>query len=329
MTPHYASPSSSNHSTEGRQLWIYHGNQEAEIYNAKLSLLKTLIPDSEERRQNTTEILPPHNRPLTLKDAYSSILTELGQQSLFGDARQVVVTYQLQELFKSWGGRTSRRSTKALKTKKGRSDPKQDRLESFLEALKERLETTQNAILFIAVEDDSKNRRVDEKGSFFRRLASLGEARKFASKAFRFELTDAVLARSVPRAMEVVKKWRAEDSRAAGAIYRVLLDDVHCLIQAAIFQRESSKTSADPTYQRLLFPSDLKPNLLTLHEFRQKKYRNAVIHYTDMNHLMLALEGLLEIQRALFPKGDETYIPDVNYLIDIFIARFLASSHFK
>lgn len=337
-------------------LHLLYGNKEAEINEAKLELCRRLIPDPDSRRENVVEISPPTNYPLTCKSAFPQIAAELGQTSLFGDSCRVIVVNQLQELFGSWGGSRGKKAAapKAPKTSKAtaKTPAKTTRkktaaggesgasgaessattkstateseiLQSFLDGLRNLLESTSNAIVFIAVEDDSKMRRVNDKSPLFEGLAALGTVRNFSAKSYRFELTDAIVSRSLPMAMQIVTTWRREDRRAAVPIFRGLLDDVHLLIQASILQREGAAVAADPEYGDLLFPADLKPNLQTVHSFRRGKYLGGVMNYPSVPHLLEALRGLLEIQNALYPTGDELYVPDVDYLIDVWLAKLL------
>jgi len=206
--------------------------------------------------------------------------------------------------------------------KGGSADP----VATLFRGLDDLLKSTPNAALFVAIEDEAKNRRVNEASALFMGLSQRGAVRKFASKAHRFELTDAILSRSLPAAMQVIAEWRKDESRAAASIFRVLSDDVSCLIQAAIYTRESAALRSDPTLEMLLFPGALRPNLLTLHDFRKRNYLNAIRNYPSMEPLLEAMRGLLEIQKALYPVGDELYIPEVDYLIDIWLARLLSQS---
>jgi len=325
-------PAASARRTPAR-LYLYYGNKEAEINEAKLALERELIPNDEERRENVVDILPPTNQPLTLKSAYPQIAAELGQESLFGDSCRIVVVNQLQDLFGAWGGRGRRTKTakasKATKEKASKSSktkvakPDADPMEVFLQSLSSLLESTRNAVLFLAVEDDAKNRRVNDKSPLFQGLSALGQVRNFAAKSYRFELSDAVVARSLPDAMRVITTWRREDRRAAIPVFRTLLDDVHLLIQAAILQRETPKITTDPAHGDLLFPPELRPNLQTIHEFRKRKYMSGVHSYPSIPDLLEALRGLLDIQKALYPTGDELYVPDVDYLIDVWLAKLL------
>jgi hypothetical protein len=192
-----------------------------------------------------------------------------------------------------------------------------------VQTIRDLLDATPNALILLAVEDDAKNRRVNDKSPLFQALSDLGAVRQFSAKSYRFELSDAIVARSLPMAMEVVTAWRREDSRAAIPIFRTLLDDVRLLIQAFIHQRESRRITREADYATLLFPPDLRPNLQTIHDFRRRKYLSG-IHAYALPPLLEALEGLLEIQKALYPTGDELYVPDVDYLTDVWLAKLLS-----
>jgi hypothetical protein len=271
---------------------------------------------------------------------YSDVVAELGQSSLFGETCRLVIVRQLQEFFhegrggakggrgRKGGGKKSAKSAKSPGARRlsGRAGNHGGPVEAFLLSTGELLATTKNALILIAVEDDAKNRRVNDKGSFFEAVSKKGKATvlRFTSKAFRFELSDALLSRSLSGAVAALAAWRREDRAAAPAIFRVLTEDLQGLIQALIYVRDRDRIEGDPVWRERLFPPELRPNLLTLHDFRRQKYLNATRNYPTFGPLLEALHGLVAIQRALYPTGDELYVPDVNYLIDVWVARLLS-----
>lgn len=308
-----------------RRMVLIYGNRESAINEAKLDLLRLWIPLDEERRENVAEILPPTNRSLVLQAAIPQLAAELGQQSLFGDSMRIVVVYQLHEFFSRPTGGRGKTAAKASAAKTAKTDKPEATPEFLLDKINELVRDTGNAIVFIAVEDEAKFHLVNEKSPFFQAVLRHGVVRKFAAKSMRFELSDAIVARSLPEAMRIVTAWRLEDKQAAPAIFRTLLDDVHCLLQALILERQGEAINRDPAQLDLFFPPELKPHLPTLHDFRKRKYILGLRNYPDVRALLEALRGLLDIQKALYPTGEELYIPDVNYLTDIWLARLLGS----
>lgn len=308
---------------------LLYGNREAELQEARLRIVREVIPSDDDRRDNVVEIQPPANRPLALAQVQSQILAELGQQSLFGDLQRVVVVYQLQEFFSSAGASKAKEKAGAgtAAPKKASKKPSAaDAVATFFDHVDGIVAVTGNTLLFVVVEDQAKMKLVNERSPMFAAVSERGRVDRFASKPYRFELTEALLNRSLPQAIEVVSAWRQDDGRqAAGAIFRALNEDIQCLVQAAIYDRERHKMEDDPAWKETLFPSSLRPSLLTIHEFRRGRYMQAVRMYPSMELLLDALRSLLEIQRALFPTGDELYVKDADYLIDLLLAKLLGT----
>ena len=285
------------------QCFLFHGENEVEIHRERVSLIQSLLPP-EEGRENVTEFEPPQGRLLSLKSVASDLMADLSMLSLLPDSKRIAVVYNL-ENFYSEKGATS------------------DIEPYFARFLEKELPGTNNIVIFVNIESFEKKRIINKKSILYSVISKIGVVREFKETPFLWEIEPQILQRNAPACISLFRNWTKKDSGAPRKIFYLLVKIVNLLIQMKGFQNKDNEFKNKPGLEKEIFPQKMSQNIRTLKPFLQKRYQNAADLFS-MDKLIWANKRLLEINKVVFPKSDDPYVPDLITVLEIFILNFLS-----
>lgn len=298
------------------QLYLIHGNSEAEVNNARYELVCSLLTP-EERDAGLTEVRAAGNQPLTLDRAMSEIIGELGTGSFIPGAKRVVVVHDLKEFYdasKKKGAAAKAKPAKETKAPKGR-----DRVEVFAEWLEQTLPTTENVAIFVCSESDEKGRVVAQDGDLYRLMRDRGVVIERKEKPLNFDFEDQVLSGNVVGAVTVLHEWidrAGSDSGTRLKIYNTIAGVVELLLQAVCMDaaREAQVPAAQATV------AEGFPALARIPSWKAKKVETLARKFTPgtLRELVVALDRM---QATLYPTGEEDHVGDWTEMAEMLVLR--------
>ncbi len=300
------------------QLYLIHGNNEAEVGNARFELVAKLLTP-EERDAGLTEIRGPGNQPLTLQRALSEIIGELGTSSFISGSRRVVVVYDLQDFYAK---RRAAKKRAASKTKKAKPKPAGDPVQAFADWVEEILPTTENIAVFVCNENDEKGKMVAAGSPLYDLIARHGQTIQRRDKPLNFELENHIFSLNTTAAVKVLREWiRRAGSDGSGRmkIYSTLSTQVEMLFQARCLD-EARKRGVPETQ---VLDASSWPSLTKMPEWKSKKIRDLSRRYS-MQEIRELIESANKLQRLMYPSGEEAYVANWEDFAEVLLIRLTA-----
>lgn len=283
------------------QIYLIHGNNEAEVSNARYELVSSLLTP-EERDSGLTEITGPGNQPLTLNRAFSEIVGELGTSSFIAGSKRVVVVYDLKEFYGSSGG--SKKPVKETAAKKPAASP----VEPLIKWLTEVLPTTENIVVFVCQENDEKQKLVSPHAELYRFCKSKGVVVEKRDKPLQFEFENHLMSGNTVAAISLYRDWLKRSGGDGGArskMFSTLANFVELLLQARVLH--DGKAEGIPAAQ-IAVQSGF-PSLGSVPDWKAKKIEQYAARF-PLPVLRDLVAGVNRLQAIMYPTGDEDYVPN-------------------
>lgn len=296
------------------QVYLIHGNNEAEVGNARFELVSGLLTP-EERDSGLTEITGPGNQPLTLNRAFSEIVGELGTSSFIAGSKRVVVVYDLKEFYNTPGGGGAAKKGAKESTKKPAASP----VEPFLRWLTDVLPTTENVVVFVCQENDEKQRVVSPHAELYRFCKSKGVVVEKRDKPMQFEFDNHLLSGNMVAALTTFREWvrrSGGDGGARSKMFSTLSGFVELLLQARALQE--ARTQGVPATQIAVQAGF--PSLGSVPDWKAKKIHQ-IAERTPMDRLLELVRGVNRLQAIMYPTGDEDYVPNWEEAYELLIVQ--------
>ncbi|MFH0795191.1 MAG: hypothetical protein V2A74_14300, partial [bacterium] len=259
-------------------------------------------------------------RSQSLRNLLPELVNECSTVSFFPGSRRVIVVENLSELFNPRRSR-SKRKAKSTGGEATASRPPAETAESaFARFVTRTLPETNAVLIFLAFEDEVRGKTVDEKSDLYALFRSEGTIHRFKENPILFRFTDALLARDSVGALDCFRAWY-KAGETANQIFAACLKTVRLLLQARIVQARGEAVGSE-TLDREYFPEDRSQNLFQVHEFVRKKHLKAARLFSTAE-LQKALEQLLELNRTMYPSGEDLYVADLQSQFEIFLIDFL------
>jgi len=295
-----------------KQLYLIHGNSEAEVNNARYELVCSLLTP-EERDAGLTEVRAAGTQPLTLDRSLSEIVGELGTGSFIPGARRVVVIYDLQELYDS----SRKKGAKGKAPAKESKAPKADRVAILCDWLESTLPTTENVAVFVCLENDEKGKAVAQDGDLYRLARERGVVIERRDKPLNYDFEDQVLSGNAVGAITVLHEWidrAGNDSGSRLKIYNTLAGLVELALQAGCM--EAARSGGVPDAQATVTEGFV--NLGRIPPWKLKKIETMARRFSPAD--LRALVGALDhLQATLYPTGEEDHVADWTELAEMLV----------
>jgi len=298
---------------ETPQVYLIHGNDEVRVHNERARLVAQLVP-TEYRAENLTEIEPPGNRPLSLRQIGADLMAELATASFFPDTRRVIVVEQLGDLFgaPSDGAESSSGAAKR-KTKKEPAHG-QEPVTAFCRFLRRDLAGTNGVLILTAIEEPDRRRRIRTNSPLYQTIQSIGRIIQLNQPAVIFQFLDAFSNRNLTLALRILPDLLAEDDGPA-SVFRMLTRQVRFLIQAKLLERSGGAKGDAEQFAAKFFPPAKGLNLMLEHSFSADKIRRAVSRWSlgELNALLPRLEQMTTV---VYPSVNDVYVPDAQVALE-------------
>jgi len=295
------------------QVYLIHGSDEVKVHNERARLTSELLP-REHRAENLTEIEPPLNRPLSLRQIAADLMSELATPSFFPEIRRVVVVEQLADLLGSPGEDLEPGSrTETRKTRKKPASAN-DFVAPFCRFLEHDLPQTNSILILSIVEEPEKRRRIRTNSPLYQTIQSLGRVVQFNQPVAIFQFLDAFSNRDLATALRLLANLLREDDGPA-SVFRMLVRQVRFLIQAKLLEHSGGSKSEAEQFAAKYFPPEKGLNLTLEHSFPAEKACRAASRWSlaELNALLLRLERLTKV---IYPSINDAYVPDVEVEIE-------------
>lgn len=302
---------------ETPQVYLIYGTDSARIRQECTRLVGTLLP-AEHRAENLTEIEPPVNRPLALRQILADLTSELATPSFFPGIRRIVIVEQLADLL---GGSATAEGGEEGSSAGRRKSKKQptggDPISAFCRFLEHDLPQTDNILILTVVEEPEKRRRIRTTSSLFKAIQSLGRVLQFNEPQVIFQFLDAFATRDLAAALRFLPELLSDDE-GVPSIFRLLTRQVRFLIQAKLLERAGESKEKAEQFAQNYFPPEKGLNLMLEHPFTIQKARRAARRWTlaELNALLPRLERLTKI---VYPSSTDVYVPDAEVELERFV----------
>jgi hypothetical protein len=292
------------------QIVLLHGNDEVEIANRRLNLLSSLLP-RETRSENFSEYYPAGNRfAVALSTIMNDVMSDLAMVPFPPGKRRVVLIYNLDELFlRRESGGAEQKSRKRGKTATQR----------FIDFLTSLLKETSNVIVFVAVEDYERNRKINRKSEIYKLAAAKGVVEQYEQKPLVWEFNDAFIARQTGRCIKALRAW-LDAVKQPQPIFFNLVRQIEMLAQARLLERLERRLPGEKL--EFYFPAKMAPNVWLESDARRRLFTERAQLFS-FDELMGAMERLLRLNVFVFPTREDPYVPDIQVLLEGFIVETL------
>jgi hypothetical protein len=300
---------------------LVHGNDEARVNEARFALIRRHLPNGEEDGE-VVDLRGPGNQPLQLDRCAGQIIEELGTMSLVPDQKRIVVVWELMD-FRS-GKEGSLREEKAKKSakkaaKKGAAT--RDPATMLEDYIRESGGDSENALIFVFNEDDDR-KRVSKTSSAFQLVQRLGNVQEFSEKRVDWALEDALFARRADESIRLVREWEERGGNA----FRILTT-LNGFVQLLLQARLEMEAVREGRQARGAFAAEgLRPSLATVPDFKARKFRQ-MAGDMSMEKLRECLGMLNQVQKAMFPTGEELVVPDAGELTEVLLIRLVTPDY--
>jgi hypothetical protein len=294
-----------------KQIVLLHGNDEVRIAERRLELLSTWLP-REARSENFSEYYPTGNRStVALSAIMSDVMGDLSLMPFPPAPSRVVVIHNLDELF-------ARRESGSQGKKESRRRGKNAE-QRFVDFLKSQLPATNNIVLFIAVEDYERNKKINPRSGIYRLAASAGVVEQYEEKPMAWEFNDAFIARETGRCIQAFRAWFGAVKQAQPIFFN-LARQIEMLTQARLLERLERTESGEKL--EYYFPREMTVNMRLESDARRRLFMERAQNFS-FSELIAAMERLLKLNTFVFPTREDPYVPDIQVLLEGFIVDTL------
>jgi len=297
------------------QLYLIHGNMEAEVSNTRYELVASILTP-EERDSGLTEIRSGGNVPLKLDNALSEILGELGTTSFLDDSRRVVVIHDLQDLFDAKRSRAKKAPAKEKKTAKPAGGP--SRAETLIAWFRDVLPTTRNIAIFACTENDERQKTVSQESELFQYIVRHGQVIAHREKPLQYEFENHLLSQNAPAALTLLRDWIdriGSDSGGRLRIYSTIAGVIELTLQAKC---EAEARAAQ--VPRAQVAAQNFPCLAKAPEWKAKKMHDFAKRFT-LPQLRELVAMSNRLQTIMYPTGEENYVPAWDEYTELLVMR--------
>ena len=278
-----------------------------------------------ERDENYVEIIPA-TAAGGLARIMGDLTNELSTFSLLPGVKRVVTLYTCNDFFSAGdaGGRKPRASAKsktpAAAGREAAPSPSAH-LARFIET--ELLPKLDAVLIIYVLEDGEKFRKVSTANPVMKLAANQSVAYEFKEPALQFLFLDALLARRLPEALSLWRKWY-EQTGGAPKMYWALVSNVRLLIQAKVAATGLRSRGITPDkFASEFLPAEARNNVMKLAPFRRQKLDAAAGKFT-LVELLGCYERLSELMKYAIPMSTDVYVPDRALLAEYWIIEFCA-----
>lgn len=285
---------------DNSQLYLIFGNNVVEVGNERHGLVTKLLTP-EERDTGLTEITGPGNQALTLARAYSEIIGELGTTSFIAGAKRVCVVYNLKELF----GSSTRKSAPQKPKKKASVDDQ--RMAALIEWFRDVLPTTENIAIFVCQESDEKQRLVSGHSPLYQFIKKHGTVIEHREKALNTDFEDRLYDGDAVGAIDLFRQWMRRsggDSSARSKMFFTLSNVVEMVFQARCLREAEDRGIPRGQVQPEGYP------VFTKLGGEKRRGAEKLAARIPLWALRRILEEMNQLQRFMYPSGQENYVPD-------------------
>jgi len=307
---------------ERARVYLVHGSDEAAVYRERSRLVSTILPP-EHRAENLTEIEPPGNRPLKLRNIFADLVAELRTPSFFPEVPRVVVVEQLADLLMGSPPGAGKSAERKGKTASGTS--RDNPISAFCRFLEEELSQTGNFLIISIVENPDKRRRINVNSQLYKTISSVGRIIQYKQPQSLFQFIDAFSERNLAAALKALAEVLETDDGPASA-YRMLVRAVRFLIQAKLLERFGVSPEEAKAFAAEYFPPQKGMNLLMEPGFSVTKIRRSAARWTlaELNALLPRLES---ITKVIYPSVNDTYVPDPRNTLELFVIEACSAAN--
>jgi len=303
--------------SETPQVYLVCGTDEVKIHKERARLIADFVP-REHRAGNLTEIEPPGNRPLLLRQIAADLMAELATPSFFPDTHRVVAVEQLADLLGSPESGSETDASAPGRKPKTKQPGGADLLKAFCRFLENDLRQIPNILILSAIEEPEKRRRIRTNSPLYQTIKTVGRILQFNQPAIIFRFLDAFGNRDLAGALRALPELLAEDE-GAGSVFRMLIRQVRFLIQAKLLEhsRIARKDEADQ-FAAKYFPPEKGLNLMLEHSYVFDKTRQAAGRWSlaELNVILARLERLIKVA---YPSSADVYVPDIDVELEYFV----------
>lgn len=289
------------------QVYLIHGSDAVRVHQERARLVAEILP-REHRAENLTEIEPPINRVLRLRQIVADLTAELATPSFFPGTARVVVVEQLGDLFAGSARRDVATDTSARGRKPKKRSADDEAAAALCRFLERDLPQSDNTLILVAVEEPEKRRSVQTGSPIYRTIQSVGRVIRFKQPAPVFRLIDAFMARDLASALRALPGVLNQGDGVA-SVFRMLCRQVRFLIQAKLVQRLRGSKDKTEQFAAKFFPPKKGLNLFLEPDFVADRTRRAASKWSlaELNALLSRLEGLTKV---VYPSINDVYVPD-------------------
>jgi hypothetical protein len=292
---------------------LVHGNDEPRVNEARYGLLRRLLPLGEEDGE-VVDLRGPGNQPPQLDRMVGQIIEELGTMSFVPDQKRVVVVWELMDFRTGKEGSLRAAKAKSAAAKGAKRDP----AAILEEYIRDSGTDSENALIFVFNEDDDR-KKVSKTSALYQMVQRLGEIQEFSEKRVDWALEDALFARRTDEAIRLLREWNEKSSNA----FRVVTT-LNGFLQVLLQARLEIEATRDGRNARGAFQVEgLRPSLASVPDFKARKFRQMAADIS-LSRLQGCLTMLNDIQKALFPTGEELVVPDAMEMTEVMLVRLLA-----
>lgn len=285
-------------------LFLIHGENEVEINKEKNAIIDSIL-SPEEKSSNLVNYEPPQGRLLTLSSIMSELMAEMTTLSLLPDSKRMAVITDLENLFAS-------------------KKTNEDLEKFFLGFLEKELPGTENAILFINIENFEKNRSIGKSTALYKLIAEKGAIKEFKETPIAWQIEPLILQRNIPGTIALYREWIKKDTAAPRKLFSLLVKALNLLIQIKIYQNNLDEIKKATDLERALFPSKMSQNIKKINPYVLRRYENAAELFS-LARLKSANKKLLDLNKVVFPQTSDLYVPDINTAMETYLLKFLST----
>ncbi|MCD6385816.1 hypothetical protein J7M23_08580 [Candidatus Sumerlaeota bacterium] len=283
-------------------IYLYYGDDEAGVNEAKLKTLQSLLPP-EEREYNVSEFSPPANRfTLPLQKAMPGLIAELRTRSMFKEGTRIAIVYNLDAFYQS--------------EPSAKNKAKKSVLNAFLDFLKHQFVSLPNVLIFVCTENPDKGRWVITTSPLTSFVREAGSVKVFRSH-LRQQFIDSILARNSVGTVRALRQWWAR-TKSPVPVFNALVYLVEVLLQAKLLSEKRRYGLADKDLKERFLKRSMTVSFFKEYPQRQNKILHASRNYT-IKELTVALEELLKLNVYVYPQQSDKYVPDISALLEKFV----------
>lgn len=275
--------------------YLLYGSRTEDMMRARDEALNLWVPEAF-RDEGLTEYYPTNALTVDMGPLLGEIAMDFATRSFIAEAPKCVVVTNPREVFGRGGG----------------SDVQQ----AWVHWIEQTLPETGNALILLAMEDESRGREIDDRkpAPIVQAIQNVGYVRGYRDGKAFFKVEDAILGRDAARCIAAVRELYGPAGKGEGAVFGSIVRCLRYLLQANIARDRGALN--DPRLQAVYFPAgrDGKMNLMQARDNVKRKYVGAPLYRTA--ELLRAYERMLDVHRAMRPHPGDHYVPDSRIMLE-------------